>query len=514
MPGPAETGAEAALAAQERPDADCQAILRRHRDVLNLSVVLARPADAAAPGSGHSWWQDLDSQWSYLCDRLTGDLLGEARIYLARSARPPGPALDEALPAAARVGYWQHSRAAVNGGLALWEALPWDDGRALRRFVLAFSADDDANRLASAWAWSRGDTEIPPLARYLLHAAKLRYLYRVWQRDATAHEFAAEVRAEVARLRAVPPERLGDAALAEGLSRRATEARFMSADLRELREAVEIAADNMGLVVSGPALLTPEGPLADDRDLARSFLARLDDEVFYLGVAADRAAGATDLLSRHTRLESVSPATRREPASPPASTPAQGPGTAEPAGADDITRNVFVVHGRDEEASGALFGFLEALGLRPLGWETLVAATGSASPYLRDVIVQGIAMAQAAVVLMTPDDVVWLHPSLHGADEDDHEARPAMQARPNVILELGMALAAYADRTIVLIAGKHRPMADLGGLNYIRLTDGEQCLQKIIRRLQTARCQVSDGPGRHAQGWFGKLAAYTREPPR
>jgi hypothetical protein len=157
LPGLAETGAEAALAAQERPDADCQAILRRHRDVLNLSVVLARPAGAAAPGLGHSWWQDLDSQWSYLSDRLTGDLLGEARIYLARSAAPPGPPLDEALPAAARIGYWQRGRAAVNGGLALWEALPWDDGRALRRLVLAFAADDDADRLASAWAWSRDD---------------------------------------------------------------------------------------------------------------------------------------------------------------------------------------------------------------------------------------------------------------------------------------------------------------------------------------------------------------------
>jgi hypothetical protein len=48
---------------------------------------------------------------------------------------------------------------------------------------------------------------------------------------------------------------------------------------------------------------------------------------------------------------------------------------------------------------------------------------------------------------------------------------------------LGMALATYADRTIVLVADKRRPMADLGGLNYVQLTDADECLDKIRRRL-------------------------------
>jgi predicted nucleotide-binding protein len=163
------------------------------------------------------------------------------------------------------------------------------------------------------------------------------------------------------------------------------------------------------------------------------------------------------------------------------------------------------------EAAEALFGFLEALGLHPLGWETLVAACGTASPYLRDVIVKGIAMAQAAVVLMTPDDTVSLHSDLHAPAEDVHETVPAMQARPNVIFELGMALATYADRTIVLMAGKHRPFADLAGLNYIELTDKDECLQKIRWRLETARCQVS-GTDWQARAWFSDLAAWKRKP--
>ena len=127
---------------------------------------------------------------------------------------------------------------------------------------------------------------------------------------------------------------------------------------------------------------------------------------------------------------------------------------------------------------------------------------------------QGIAMAQAAVVLMTPDDVVRLHPELHQADEDNHETVETMQARPNVILELGMALATYADRTIVLYAGRHRPMADLNGLNYVTLNGSGECLDKVISRLKTAGCQMSDAvPSRHTRARFRNLASYQRKPP-
>lgn len=276
-------------------------------------------------------------------------------------------------------------------------------------------------------------------------------------------------------------------------------------DLRELRQSADIAGYNMGQAVSRAELLTPRGPFADDRNLAQNFLARIDDDLRYLDIAAERASEATDLIAG------------QEDKSAPATSRAGEPrGRAATGGipADDITRNVFVVHGRDEQARVALFGFLEALGLHPLGWETLVAATGSTAPYLRDVIMQGIAMANAAVVLMTPDDVVRLHPDLHQADEDSHELVEAMQARPNVILELGMALATYADRTIVLYAGRHRPMADLNGLNYVTLNGSGECLDKVVSRLRTAGCQLSDAvPGRRTRARFRDLASYHRKPP-
>lgn len=159
---------------------------------------------------------------------------------------------------------------------------------------------------------------------------------------------------------------------------------MMAADLRELRHGVEIAEYNMGQVVGSTVLLDPAGPFADDRDLAESFLARLDDELRYLGIAAEASGLRTGQEDRRVTAADragTSRAWRTTGGIPP----------------DDITKNVFVVHGRDEQARIALFGFLEALGPHPLGWERLVAATGSATPYLRDVIMQGIAMAQAAV---------------------------------------------------------------------------------------------------------------------
>lgn len=500
----AEPGEEVVLAAQERPDADCQAFLRRHHDVLNLSVALAVPPGTASPASGRSLWQDLDTQWSFLGEGLTKELLGEARVYLARSAAEPGPLLDDLLPSAAHVRHRGSDRAAVNGPLTLWEAPPWTDNRALRRFVLAFDADAKAHRLASAWAWSDGGTAIPPLARYLLHAMKLRFLYRVWQRDATTHELTALIRSQVAEIRE-GLGRQGDDALTDELRRRSTEARLMVADLRELRHGVEIAGYNMRQAVGSAELLDPTGPFADDRDLAENFLAQLDDELRYLGIAAERAADALGL--RAAQEDTRAPAADRAGLQ-------HVRGTVGATSADDITKNVFVVHGRDEQARVALFGFLEALGLHPLGWERLVAATGSAAPYLRDVIMQGIAMAQAAVVLMTPDDVVRLHPELHQADEDHYETAETMQARPNVVLELGMALATYADRTIVLYAGKHRPMADLNGLNYVQLNRSGECLDKIISRLKTAGCQMSEEIiDRRTRARFRDLASYRRRPP-
>ncbi|MFC5824736.1 CATRA conflict system CASPASE/TPR repeat-associated protein [Nonomuraea insulae] len=499
----ARAGSEVPLAALEARGADCQAILRRHHDVLNLSVALAGPAQAAdRPG-----WQELEDDWNALVSQHSRHLIGEARLYLARLGEPGpgddlaarGRLLGDLLPASAQAGDWWTRGITVPRELAFWETAAEPDDRPLRRFALAFA--EDLEDEASAWAWSRGDSAMPPLGRYLLHAAKLRYELRVWQRDGRTRELRDVLQGLVAELR----ERRDTASPDDDLLRvHQLDAQLMTVDLRELRRSVEIAADNMrrAQFLYGPPP-RQTGPFADDHDLAEWFMDRLDDEVAYLGLATERAAHVA----------------AARPPSQPSRAPTQGlpdentdtAGNAVPGG--DIERHVFVVHGRDEEVRDAVFTFLRALDIYPLEWEELVKRTGSSLPFLGEVVAQAVTTAQAVVVVMTPEDEVRLHHELRATNDDLTEKTVSMQARPNVLIELGMALATYPDRLIILMVGDQRPIADLGGRNYVRLTATAESLRKIAIRLRLAGCRVND----QGQDWldvrrFSFLRSFDRRP--
>jgi predicted nucleotide-binding protein len=497
---------EIALAAQERPGANCQAVLRLHHDLLNLSVAVA-PPEAAAPELSPSgevtwpWWRTFDRQWSMITTPVAGHLVGEARLYLARVDAGAGladaaPALYDSLssllPAGTASPRSQSAAVTMPGGLTLWETSTGPDERALRRFVLAIAPDADP--AASDWVWSAGDPAIPPLARYLLHAAKIRFELRVWRRDSQARQLRASLdglTVELARLGAPEPVK------AELLRLSKRTATLLHADLRDLRHTVEIAADNLGRAVDLSGLLAPGSPFADDAGLARYLLEQLEDEVAYLGRATERAEQVTSTL----------PA----PTAPPAGHVPESP--AMPYRPEDYSRNVFVVYGRDEPARTAIFEFLRALGLRPLEWEAVVAETRKTTPFLSEAVRHGLAAARAVVVLMTPEDVVHLHPDLHEPREAAAETQDALQARPNVLLELGMALITHPDRTLILLAGEHRAATDLGGLNFIRVNDTEDCRRKIASRLKLARCAVDDsGQDWLRAGDFAGLAALRRTP--
>jgi predicted nucleotide-binding protein len=176
-------------------------------------------------------------------------------------------------------------------------------------------------------------------------------------------------------------------------------------------------------------------------------------------------------------------------------------------------RTVFVIYGRDLEARDAIFEFLRALGLKPQEWEHLVRATGKGAPSLAEVVTRAVREAQAVVALLTPDDVVRLHPELRDASDTDAERSTACQARPNVFLELGMALAALSDHTIILEAGAMRRTADLAGLNYVTVSASTDWRNKVAERLQSAGCPVdrAGGDWQHPH-WFADLAAYRRRP--
>jgi predicted nucleotide-binding protein len=157
-------------------------------------------------------------------------------------------------------------------------------------------------------------------------------------------------------------------------------------------------------------------------------------------------------------------------------------------------RSVFLINGRWHDAVEAMREFLGALDLKVIEWEQAVQATGKASPYIGEVLDAGFAMAHAAVVLMTPDDVACLHPQLlpSGSEPEPLTGQP----RPNVIFEAGMAWQQFRDRTLLVEFGHLRGFSDLDGVHTVRLDGSPQSRRAVASRLKTIECAVDDSGDR------------------
>lgn len=178
-------------------------------------------------------------------------------------------------------------------------------------------------------------------------------------------------------------------------------------------------------------------------------------------------------------------------------------------------RKVMVVHGRNESARRALFTFLRALGLSPIEWSQAVRATGTASPYIGDVLDKAFAQARAVVVLMTPDDEARLCEELWKKDEPAYEKELTPQARPNVLFEAGMAFGRHPSRTILVELGKLRSFSDIGGRHVIRMNNTIAKRLELAERLRTAGCEVDTvGQDWEKAGRFVLRPKKTATPPR
>jgi hypothetical protein len=238
---------EGPLAGLQDPAGEHQAILRRERDALNLSLVMA-PLGSPAPT-----WHALAGRWRLLAPDPT-PLLGAVLIFQAKSAEPPD--LRTQLPP--RDDDARSWSTIESDGFTIWETTPTGDRTSRRLVVLAPPAPDADARL-SRFTWSAGDTALPPLGRYLLHAAWLRYHARV-RGDGTA-------------LRRLHEPDAAAFDLADTLSR-----------LRLMRRAVEITRANMA------AALDP--PLPTDAALADWLTAQLSDDTEHLSAVQDRLHSA------------------------------------------------------------------------------------------------------------------------------------------------------------------------------------------------------------------------------
>jgi hypothetical protein len=301
-----------------------QAVLRRDHDVLCLSVMLA--PDAAE----NVGWAELDAQWSGAVRGAgpgaaapNSGTLGEARLYLARlidpytqpSADPTGALVATVRSRAPDAPDGLPEGVVTPQGFAVWELLPTADTRIERRLVAVAGHERDPE--LTAWAWTDRNLNLPPLAKYLMHAAKLRYQLRVWRAAEDIATLRAATDATIKALlerTAAPagpsrqPEIIRASHALVALQARERGLVDRSTLSREMARTVDIAAANLALFAGDQSL---GGPFADDRALADWLVQRLDDEATYLEAAVRRCehvgALADQLVqrSRQRRQETV-----------------------------------------------------------------------------------------------------------------------------------------------------------------------------------------------------------------
>lgn len=286
--------------------------------------------------------------------------------------------------------------------------------------------------------------------------------------------------------------------------------------LREEFNYSEIDAQSAVQLVQLLPGLSGGGRLGEDWELA----------IFRAALEYRRVSGPADL---RTILEEQAEDRIRVQQAAAASVPAFGsvwtemqglgfpaPTTGEECEAEDEPdpRSVFVVHGRDQDATDALWSWLQDVGLRPLDWSDLVSLTGQGSPVIADILEQAFKVAIAIIVLMTPDETVQLHHELIQIGELPHDVNPGLQPRPNVVFEAGMAFGKHPARTIIVELGRLRPISDLSGRHAVRLAT-QDTLKDLAQRLETAGCPVvRTNPAWLDAGRFARLEANARLPTR
>jgi predicted nucleotide-binding protein len=351
-----------------------------------------------------------------------------------------------------------------------------------------------------------------------MHVAKLRYEARLldsWHHCGPTGD-ASELIAELSVTLTPEDYHPGKADLLQSLVSRLRREKLrlanLKAQLSRLGSTVAIAESNLAAIPDCAASSGASGMFAEDRKLAGWLARQVEDDLNYLGIDLDQVNNVLALADEELA--------RSRPDRPePPVTPAPHSGQAAPSGQQgdhavpDTTRRVFVVHGRDGQLTGRIKELLYSVRLEPLEWEDLVRASGSTSPYLGQVVAKAPHLAQATLVLLSPDDIVELHSDLYHDNDLPHERARGGQARPNVLFELGLALMAYPERTIVVDVGQMRPIADLAGLNVIRFDGSAMAVKKLLDRLKQANCPVDDsGTDWLNPGRFADLPAYRRGP--
>ena len=149
-----------------------------------------------------------------------------------------------------------------------------------------------------------------------------------------------------------------------------------------------------------------------------------------------------------------------------------------------VKERVFVVHGHDTSSREQLELILHKLGLNPF----VLANTGGGGltiiEALEEEIGPGKDRIRFGIVLLTPDDMGYVK-----SDSPD-KAEP--RARQNVILEMGMLIAALGRSNVAMLKRGHLEIpSDAQGILYLAYNDHvKETVPKLVDRLTKAGFQL------------------------
>jgi predicted nucleotide-binding protein len=154
--------------------------------------------------------------------------------------------------------------------------------------------------------------------------------------------------------------------------------------------------------------------------------------------------------------------------------------TAAPPVSAEARHRVFVVHGHDQAAREQLELILHKLGLEPY----VLANTGGGGltiiQALENEMDAGPNRIRFGIVLMTPDDM--------GYAKIDGPKKAEPRARQNVVLEMGMLMAAIGRPKVAILKRGHVEVpSDASGIIYIPFNDHvRETVPKLVDRLRDA----------------------------
>ena len=136
-------------------------------------------------------------------------------------------------------------------------------------------------------------------------------------------------------------------------------------------------------------------------------------------------------------------------------------------------RNVFIVHGRDNEAKQEVSRFVESLGLMAI----ILHEQASAGMTIIEKIERYAGDADFALVLYTPCDL--------GRGAHESNVRPSNRARQNVVFEHGYLMAKLGRQNVcALVKGHIETPNDISGVVYVSLDPAGGWKGEVVKELR------------------------------